>query len=276
MKKYCFLNGKIIEENKVCLRLDDIGVLRAYACFDFLRTYNGKPFLFNEHWYRFQNSAKMLNLKIPISKQRLKTIIQKLLIKNKFNESNIRIVLTGGRIKNGMDYDRNKPNFYILITKVHKSPRSFYEKGVKLITHKYQRENFEAKTINYITGIKLNEIIRKQKANDVLYITDKKILETATGNLLILKNNKLITAKENVLIGTTRNLIIKLAKKDFKIEQRDVFLKELKIADEAFITSTTRGIIPVIKINNQKIGDGKVGDKIKYLMEIFEKYTKNY
>ncbi len=169
MKKYCFLNGKIIEENKAGLDLDDIGILRAYAVFDYLRTYNGKPFLFNEHWKRFQNSAKMLNLKIPISRQEAKLIVQKLLNKNKFKESSIRTVLTGGKIKNGMDYNKNKPHFYIIITKIHESPKSFYKNGVNLITHEYQRENFEAKTINYITAIKLGEIRSLNKANDILY-----------------------------------------------------------------------------------------------------------
>ena len=276
MTKYCFLNRKIIEENKSCLGLDDIGVLRAYACFEFLRTHNGKPFLFNEHWKRFQNSAKILNLKIPISKQKVKSIIKKLLAKNKFKESNVRIVLTGGKIKNGMDYDKNKPTFYILVTGVHESPKLFYKKGVRLITYKHQRENFKAKTINYIIGIKLSRLLREKKANDVLYITDKKILEIATGNLFIINNNKLITAKKDVLIGTTRNLIIKLVKKDFKVEERDIFLNELKSADEAFITSTTRGIMPVVKIDRQLISGGKVGEKTKYLMKIFENYTKDY
>jgi branched-subunit amino acid aminotransferase/4-amino-4-deoxychorismate lyase len=275
MKKYCYFNGKIIEENKAKLSLDDIGVLRAYACFDFLRTHNGKPFLFDNHWKRFQKSANILNLKIPISKQKVKAIIQKLLTKNKFKESNIRIVLTGGKIKNGMDYDKSKPNFYILITKVHKSPKSFYEKGVKLITYEYQRENFEAKTINYITGIKLNKLLKRQKANDVLYTINKKILETSTGNFFIINDNKLITAKTNVLMGTTRNLLIRLAKKEFKIEERDVLLTELKSADEALITSTTRGIMPVVKIDEQKVGNGKVGEKTKYLIKSFEEYTKN-
>lgn len=270
MKKYCYLNGKIVEENKVGLELDNIGILRAYACFDFFRTYKGRPFLFNEHWKRFQNSAKTLDLKIPVSKQRAKLIIKKLLIKNKFKESYIRVVLTGGKVKNGMDYNKNKPTFYIIINKVYEPPKLFYEKGVKLITHKYQRENFKTKTINYITGVKLNKFTKKQKANDILFVSNKKVLETSTGNFFIINNNQLITPKDGILIGTTRNLIIKLVRKYFEVEERDILLKELKNTNEAFITSTTRGIMPVVKIDNLKINNGNVGVKTKYLMKLLE------
>ncbi len=108
----------------------------------------------------------------------------------------------------------------------------------------------------------------------IFYISDKKVLETSTGNFFIVKNNQLITPKKGVLIGTTRNLIIKLGKKDFTVQERNVSLGEIKMTDEAFITSTTRGIMPVVKIDNQKIGNGKVGDRTKCLMKLFQNYIK--
>jgi branched-chain amino acid aminotransferase len=276
MTKYCYINGKIIPVNKASVSLDDIGILRAYGVFEFLKTYNGKPFFLRKHLARLKRSAKILNLKIPISQKQLITEIKKLLIKNKFEESFIRIVLTGGRSRDGIHYDYNSPTFFILVDELKRLPLSMYQKGIKLITYEYQREISQAKTINYITSIKLQSLCKRKKALDVLYVSNGCVLEAPTSNFFLFKKNTLVTSKNNILIGITRDFVIKLAKDKFKIEERDILVEELKTAREAFITATNKEIVPVVKIDNKNIGNGKVGQNTRYLINLFQKYTKNY
>ena len=76
--------------------------------------------------------------------------------------------------------------------------------------------------------------------------------------------------------GTVRNLVIKLVKKKYKVEERRVSIKELDGIDEAFITGTTQGIIPVVKIDKNKIGKGKPGSITNKLINIYKKYTLNF
>ena len=76
------------------------------------------------------------------------------------------------------------------------------------------------------------------------------------------------------MAGITRKVVLKLAPKKFKIKVRDIKVNEIKKATEAFITSTTREIVPVVKIDNIKIGDGKVGKNTKLLIELFKKNTR--
>ncbi|MEK7627295.1 MAG: aminotransferase class IV [Patescibacteria group bacterium] len=274
--KYCYLNGKIIPLNEAHINPNDMGILRGYAIFDFLRTYNEKPFLLKEHWNRLQKSAKELNLKIPHSESTIKKIIKTLLIKNKMNEAGIRIIITGGITEDSMNLGL-APTMLILMEKLKKLPENIYLNGAKIITFEHQRDVPLAKTTDYLMAVKLQPFRKQNKAIEILYTKNDLILECTTSNFFIFKKNTLITPKNNVLMGTTRNFVIKLAKKaKFSIEERDLPTDELKSANEAFITATTKEIAPIIQVNDQKIGNGKVGKNTKILMELFLKNTLNY
>ena len=276
MGKYCYLNGKIIPEEKANINLKDIVFFRAYGIFDFLRTYNKKPFLLKKHLDRFQKSAQFLNLKIPVSQREIVEIIKKLILRNKFRESAIRMILTGGKVKDflGADYNKDSPTFFIICDELKELKKEFYENGINLVTYEYQKEFPRVKSLNYIVAINLYQsLCRKKNAFDILYCHNGFVLEATTSNFFIFERDKLLTPKENILLGITRNLVLKLAKRKFKIEERNIPLIELKKATESFITSTTKGILPVVKIDNKSIGDGKVGKNTKYLMKLFYQYT---
>lgn len=263
--KYCFFNGKFILEKNARISPHDLGILRGYGVFDMMKIYNGKPFLLLEHFKRLENSAKELNLKLPIDESKFEKIVLKLLGKNKTKETVVRTVLTGSK------------TFYILIEKVSFLPRNFYENGIKVITLEHSRQFSEAKTLNYITPWRERGRIKKESAFELLYVCDGKVLECSTSNFFIIKNGILITPKNGVLGGITRNLVLKLAKKNgFKIRERDVKISELKTADEAFITGTSKKILPVVQVSKIKIGNGKVGENTKVLMKLFDNYVSKF
>ncbi len=276
MTNYCYLNGKIITCNKAKVSVNDIGILRGFGIFDFLRSHKGRPFLLEKHLGRLEKSAELLNLKVPLSKKEIRGVIEELLKKNKLSEASIRIVLTGGQSVDGLSYDYDSPTFFILVKELQIYPPSIYKKGVKLITFEHQREMPEAKTNNYITMLRLKKFKEKKKAFEILYVSRGLVLEGTTCNFFIFKKNTLITPKSNILYGTRRNLVINLAKNKFKVAERALRLKEIKEATEAFITSTNRNIVPVVRIDDNKVGDGKVGKNTSYLMDLFNEYFEKY
>ncbi len=270
MKNYCYLNGKIIPTDKASISVYDLGLLRGFSVFDFFRVYNGRPFLLKEHLARLVNSAKLLNLKAPLTSKQIAAVIKGLLRKNGLKEATVRIVLTGGKSPDGISYDDNSPTFFILTKPFSAYPTALYRQGVKAITSNYRRESAGVKSANYSKMVSLQAVKRKKKANEILYVDQGLILEGATSNFFIFKNNTLITPRDNVLIGATRNFVIKLAKRKFKVIERPLKLAELKQAAEAFITSTSREILPVVKVDNLPIGNGQVGRNTKILMALFQ------
>lgn len=276
MANFCYFNGQIIKEDEVGLSLRDIGVLRGFGVFDFLRTYNGKPFLLDLHLKRFERSAAVLGLVIPISKEKITQILTVLLQKNNLKEANFRLVLTGGKSIDGMHFDKTTPTFYVLAEELHRLPENLYQDGVCLKSYEYARDLYGAKTINYSVAVKLLNNLEDKNVFEILYVQDKVILEAASSNFFIIKNNVLITPKNHILIGTTRDFVINLAKKNFKIEERILKQEELEEVDEAFITATNKEILPVVKIDGQIIGSGKVGKNTKALISIFHSFTENF
>lgn len=271
MEKYCGLNGKIVSNGKLILPINDLGVLRGFGIFEFLRTYNGRIFLAKEHLTRLEKSAKLLGLPLPYTRQEITEQIETLIKKNKMSEANIRIIVTGGPTNDAIS-PIGKPNFFILVEKQTEWPKSVFINGVKLITFNHCRELNCAKTLNYLTAVKLQSLRKQKNAFEILYVSCDLVLECTTSNFFIVKNNTLITAKNNVLLGTTRNFTIKLAKKfNLKIEERDLKIAEIKTADEAFLTATNKEIVPVVKIDNTKIGNGKVGPICKKLLAEFRR-----
>ena len=274
---YCYFNGKILPIKKVRIYPDDLGILRGYGIFDVVKTCNNKIFLFDEHWKRMANSSKSYGLKLPLEKSELEKIIEKLVIKNKIKNATVRIVLTAGRSADAMHFDSSSPTFYILISEFKLLPDDYYEKGVKLKLVNYARNTPEIKSLNYSVAVRvINESQVKEKFYEVLYAQDGKVYEAATSNFFIFKGNTLITPNDNILKGTIRNLVIKLAGKNFKVEERELMAKELQSANEAFITATNKDIVPVVKIDNFSIGNSKVGDNTKFLMKMLKEYIENY
>lgn len=272
---YCYFNNKIILESKAGLSLHDLGALRGFAVFDVLRTYNGKPFMLKEHFARFKNSAAVLNLKASISADEFEAIISQLLKKNNFKDAVVRGVLTGGVTSDGINGE-TKPTFFILLEPLPALNKNLYKNGIKLITYNNLREFAQAKTTNYILAVLLQKQLKKEKAFEVLYVWQDKILECSTSNFFIFKGDTLITPKDNILIGITRNVVMRLAKEKFKIEERDIAREELASATEAFITATNKEIIPVVRFDDSAISDGRVGQNTQWLMNYFSQFIKKY
>jgi len=277
MSKYCYLNGKILPLKKAKISPYDLGIIRGYGVFDVMKTINGKPFLINAHWARFKKSARTLNLKIPVSDKEYFQIVDRLIKFNKVRQpAIIRTVATGGVSSDGITPE-GKETFYVAIDKLKPLPKEKYNKGVKVITMEYQRDFPEAKVNNYVVAIKGIKRKKKEGAHEILYVNGKKVKEGALSNFFIVKTGKLVTPRENILIGVTRNLIIKIARRlRIKIIERDIEVSELYSADEIFLTNTTKGIVPVVKADNKKIGLGKPGKITSVLIGEFENFVRSY
>lgn len=277
---FCYFNGKILPANKALIHLNDLGVLRGYGVFDVMKTVNGKIFLFDEHFKRLNDSANYLGVRLPAKKKEIEEAIKKLVSKNKISggkQASIRIVLTGGRSADAMCFDCEKPTFYILVSEFKPLADNLFKNGIKLAAVDHSRDAAEIKTTNYVEAVRaINKRQKKENFFEILYVSGGAVLEASTSNFFVFIGDKLVAPKDNILKGITRNLVIKLAKKEFKIEERELKTKELNLATESFITATNKDIVPVVQIDGKKIGSGKPGRNTKRLMEIFEGFARNY
>ncbi len=275
MKSFCYQNSKILPLHKAHISAQDIGILRGFGIYDGIKMYNSKPFRFNDHLKRFENSATTLSLKIPLSKNKILDAITSLSKKFKNKNPNIKLYLTGGPLINALQFNKNQCTFFIIAEEVTEISKEYIVNGCSLLTHEYQREYPRVKTINYITAVILQPEKKKRKALEILYVKDNKVLECSTSNLFIIKNDTVITPKDNILLGITRRTIIEISKRlKKKVEEREITFEEVLEADEVFITSSYKEVVPVIQIDSKRISNAKPGVLTRKLIEEFKNITK--
>lgn len=278
MDKYCYCDGEIIRLDEVKISPYDLGFMRGYGIFDAMRTANGVLFCFDEHWDKFEKSAQELDLKINISKEEYRRVVQTLLKKNNLEEAAVKTILTGGNSDNGF-YKSDVPTFLILVDDLDKFSFSseVYNNGWKLISLEFERYSPKIKTLNYLFPIKNQKEKINNNAQEIVYKKDGKILECSTSNLFIVMDGKIITPLNNIFLGTIRNLVIEIAKNNnFDVEERDISEDEFLLAEEIFSTATYKKIIPVVDVDGKMIGNGKVGNVTKKLIALLNEIIKNY
>ncbi|MFK7775186.1 MAG: aminotransferase class IV [Saprospiraceae bacterium] len=276
MPNYFCVNGKIVLAKNAKLQVTDLGLLRGYGIFDFLKVENGIPLFIEDHMVRFQNSAKEMGLKLGYSVEELKKFVMKLISKNEFKRGGMKIILTGGYSEDGY-LPAKESNMIILLTHFKVPSKKTYAKGVKLMLHEHFRHSAFVKTTNYIEPIRLVNDLKKANAVDVLYHWDGKISESSRSNFFIVKKDKtIITSTSHVLKGITRKRVMNLAKEHYKVIEKDITFRDLKNATEAFLSSTTKGTLPIVQVDGIKIGNGKPGKISLHLNELLKKQTKIY
>ncbi len=272
-----YIDGKFIDDEKACLSAKDIIVLRGFGVFDFLVTYNRRPFHLEEHVERLMNSARCIGLKLKHTKIQICKIVEETVRKNPHHkESNVRIVYTGGISSDGFTPE-GTGILMVMVTPKRILPDLWYTNGVKIITVESERIIPGAKSTNYISAILAQQQAKKSGAVEAIYVDrQNRILEGTTSNFYFFKEGILITPEQDILPGITRSVILKLARKHYKVETRDVFKSELNGAEEAFISSSNREIVPVVKVNDIQIENGLAGENTKIIMHLFREYTNAY
>jgi D-alanine transaminase/branched-chain amino acid aminotransferase len=242
--------------------------------FDYGRTYHGKLFHFDDNLARLRRSASELHLKLPLSDEEITEIAYQLITESELETPAVRLILTGGYSYSSPAFEH--PNFIIIAEELATYPNDVYTRGAKLITVQYQRELPHVKSINYLNAIRLDPLKRKKRAFDILYHSQNGVTECPRNNFFIFRGNTLVTPKDHVLHGITRKLVLQLARDQFPVEERAISLSELDAADEAFITSTSKCVIPVVRIDDAHIGNGSVGSRTETIMRLFANYADGY
>jgi branched-subunit amino acid aminotransferase/4-amino-4-deoxychorismate lyase len=277
MIKYYNINGQQTPVENAYLHVSDLSILRGYGIFDYFLAREGHPLFLDDYLNRFYRSASELYLEIPFDKARLRQQIYALLAANEVQEAGIRLVLTGGYSPDG--YTPVSPNLLIMMYDLPASAWEFSAEGIKIITHPFQRELPEVKTINYSTGIRMLKTIKERGASDLIYVDKGEwIRESARSNFfLVLNDDRIVTADEKILWGITRRQVIDAAREaGYTVEERPIHVSELAEAKEAFFTSTIKGVMAIGQIDEQVLGDGNIGKVTKVLQDLFVEKVKGY
>ena len=260
------VNGRVSSQEQAVISIFDHGFLYGEGVYETLRTYNGEPFLFERHMRRLRKSAGMLTLPVPLTDAPER-------------EAYIRILVTPGIGE--LTYDpaaTPTPSIVVIVKPNVDPPREAFERGVKVSLVGIVRNH--PATVNPLiksnsllnNALAMQEALRHGAFEGVMRNYKGELAECTQSNLFIVKDGAALTppVDAGLLPGITREFLFEIGA-TAGIPVREAVLKDedLLNADESFLTSTTRELVPIVQVDDRTIGTGKPGPITRGLLEAF-------
>ena len=260
-----YLNGRYVAPTEAYLPITDRGLLFGDSIYEMIPVYHGIPFQAEEHLARLQQGLDAIRLPNPLDATAWLKVIQTLSQENSVPSQAIYLQITRGSYPERAHQLPNnpKPNIFAFSKTLHTPDKTMWANGVHAITQPDIRwQHCDLKTTNLLPNILALDDAQKQGADDAILVRDGIARESTYSNLIVILNGVLTTPADSpkLLPGVTRNLILKLAKTaNIPCNRADIQETDLLLADEIWLSSSTREIAPVTRLNNQLVGTGQPG-----------------
>jgi branched-chain amino acid aminotransferase len=283
MSAHVCVNGRISSDRDAVISVFDHGFLYGEGIYETLRTYHGRPFLFDRHMRRLRNSARMIALEIPFTDGDMASQIRDTMAGADLNgsEAYIRVLVTRGIGELTYDPQATPTPSVVIIVKPQVDPApETYEQGVRvvivdIVRNHPQTVNPMIKSNNLLNcALAAQEAIRKGGFEGIMRNYRGELTECTTSNLFIVKGGAALTPPidSGLLPGITREFLFEIGK-EVGVEVREQVLRDSDLfsADEAFLTSTTREAVPIVKVDDRTIGSGRPGPVTQKLLDGFRR-----
>lgn len=266
MARAVSIDGRIVAPEDAKVSVYDRGFLYGDGVFETLRTYRGVPFALDDHLDRLEASARAVGIKLPVPLHVLGREAEEVVRAAANAESTARILITRGQGPPGLDpAGATSPLRVILVDVLVPPPAAIYRDGVAVVTERTERAADAApgaKVTNYLASVLALQRARSAGAHEVLLLdAEGYILEGATSNFFLVVDGELLTPpKAGILAGITRARVVGLATRlGLAVRYGAIGRNSLEAATEAFLTSTLRELVPVVRIDDRLVADGTPG-----------------
>ena len=283
MAAHVCVNGRISSDRDAVISVFDHGFLYGEGVYETMRTYHGRPFLYDRHMRRLRNSARMILLDVPFTDADLASQIRDTMAVANLNgaEAYIRVLLTRGIGE--LTYDPQatpSPSLVIIVKPQVDPPADAYENGVRtvivdVVRNHPQTVNPMIKSNNLMnSALAAQEAIRKGGFEGIMRNYRGELTECTTANLFVVSNGAALTPplEAGLLPGITREFLFEIGR-DVGVDVREQVLRDSDLfsADEAFLTSTTREAVPIVNVDDRTIGTGRPGPVTQKLLDGFRR-----
>jgi D-alanine transaminase len=278
MTRTVYVNGEYLPETEAKVSIFDRGFLMADAVYEVTSVLGGKLIDFDGHAARLERSLNELDMPHPISKDDLLEVHRELVRLNDITDGMIYLQISRGA-PNDRDFvfpdpETTKPTV-VLFTQnkpgLANSPAA--KTGIKVISIEDVRwGRRDIKTVQLLYPSMGKMMAKKAGCDDAWMVEDGFVTEGTSNNAYIIKGNKIITRalSNDILHGITRAAVLRFAQEaQMEVEERNFTISEAQDADEAFITSASTFVMPVVEIDSAAVGTGAVGPLATRLREIY-------
>ncbi|MEM9853344.1 MAG: D-amino-acid transaminase [Pseudomonadota bacterium] len=276
MTRLVYVNGEYLAENEATVSIFDRGFLFADGVYEVTSVLGGKLIDFDGHALRLERSLSELDMEMPLDKAALLEVHRRLVDENGIDEGLVYLQVTRGAADRDFAYPaEGTPQTIVLFTQAKpglaNAPAA--ETGIKVISIEDQRwGRRDIKTVQLLYPSMGKMMAKAEGADDAWMVQDGAVTEGTSNNAYIVKGDTIITRQlsNDILHGITRAAVLRFAREaQMKVEERAFTIEEAKAADEAFVTSASTFVMPVVAIDGAPVGTGAPGDVSRRLREIY-------
>lgn len=274
----CYLNGEFLPLEEAKVPVLDRGFIFGDGIYEMIPSFSGHTFRLQEHLQRLISSLEAIHITNPHSLSEWSGLIKELVEKNHAKHQAIYLQITRGVAHRDHAFpEESDPTIFIMSNSL---PESQKAKPVSAAVIPDPRWNScDIKAISLLPNVLLRHQAREKGAYEAILIRDGFLTEGAASNVFIVKDGVVKTPPKGpkLLPGITRNLLLELLQKNnIPCEEAEISEMELRNADEIWLTSSTKEIVPVIELDNKKVGDGKAGKIWHRSVDLYQSFKDTF
>ena len=275
MPEIAYVNGEFLPLERATVRVEDRGFQFADGVYEVVRTYGGKPFATNAHLARLFRSLEAIELKVSLTTEQLRSIIEEGVERSGFAEAVVYLQITRGCAPRHRGIPKDaKPTIVMTVRELPARATKMPANGIAVITlPEFRWARCDVKSIALLPSVLAYQAAKKAGASDAIFVQeDGTVNEATAGNVFLVRQGRLRTPPKSthILAGVTRDKLLEAARAAGieTIEER-ITRSDLYAAEEIFLTSTTSEVAPVVTVDGKQIGTGKPGPVSARIYEQF-------
>jgi D-alanine transaminase len=276
-----YLNGKFLAASEACISPLDRGFIFGDGIYEVIPVYNGHLFRLEEHLHRLDNSLDSVAMPNTLSHADWQALLEELVSRNGGGNQSVYLQVTRGVAPRDHAFPEGViPTIFVMSNPLKPVPEEVYTNGVSAITLDDIRWQYcHIKATALLPNILLRQQALDAGAVEAILIRDDEITEGAASNLFIVRDGTVITPPKGALLlpGITRDLILELAHDNaIPCEETAISVDALHGADEIWLSSSTKEILPVTQLDGHPVGDGRPGEQWRRMIAIYQNYKHQY
>ena len=280
MKELGLIDGKLVDLNEKLISMEDRGYQFGDGIYEVTSVFNGKWFMLEEHLDRLYSSAKKINLEIPYTKEELIGFHELLLKESGIQNTGIYLQITRGVAPRKHNFPTGiKPVLTMAIRPGDETAPEKREQGIEaLLVDDIRWLRCDIKTLNLLGNVLAKQAATEAGKGEAIQHRNGIVTEGSSANFYVVKDGVIYTHPANnlILAGITRIALFRICKENgIKIVEEAFTVDFMNQADEAFITGTTTQIMPITKVSDAVIGNGKRGPLTKKVQELYSKMIES-
>jgi D-alanine transaminase len=275
-----YINGKYLPAAEASISIFDRGFIFGDGVYEVIPVYGGRLFRLQQHLDRLRYSLAEIRLPVSLSDKKITEIFERLL-KNRSDDSSVYLQITRGSApRNHAFPEQMTPTILAYAQDLVYPDEAYREAGVHAVSFPDQRwERCDIKSVSLLANVLARQYAHEHDAAEAVLFRDGKLTEGAASTLFVVHDGQLLTTASghSILPGITRELVLELAcNHGLLCQQTNISEQQVKQADELWLSSSTKEILPIVQLDGKAVGSGKPGPHYHQIIKLYDEFKDKF